>query len=69
MFFTLRKIELFDITRTGGRETNQTDIRYSGGRIASVRVSWIPTEADLGNDILCARVEDDAGYGSFCSAL
>eukprot|EP00105_Crassostrea_gigas_P024738 XP_011445097.2 PREDICTED: uncharacterized protein LOC105340624 [Crassostrea gigas] len=59
-----RKIELFDVTRTGGRETNQTDIKFITDRTAKITVSWIPVGADLGKDILCARVEDNEGFES-----
>lgn len=61
-FIHFRKIEMFDVTRTGGRETNQTAITYLGSdRKAKITVTWVPTEADTGKDILCARVEDNFG--------
>ncbi|XP_061173643.1 uncharacterized protein LOC133182814 [Saccostrea echinata] len=58
-----RKIERFEVTRTGGRDTNQTGITYlARQRIAKITVSWVPTETDIGKDILCARVEDNMGF-------
>lgn len=49
------------MTRTGGRETNQTEIKFITNRTAKITVSWIPVNADLGKDILCARAEDNQG--------
>lgn len=50
------------MTRIGGKETNHTDIEFTNNRTAKITVSWIPVEADIGKDILCARVEDNEGW-------
>lgn len=60
-FYQYRKIELFDVTRIGGKKANHTDIKFTSDRTAKITVSWIPVEADIGTDILCARVEDNEG--------
>lgn len=49
------------MTRIAGKKANHTDIKFTSDRTAKITVSWIPVEADIGTDILCARVEDNEG--------